>query len=203
MIRHDLFNRYVGALKKQQGAENVIVARDGSGVLVKNFMMPGEYKEKETMIYLEIPEGFGYGVNVSNAFLLLDRGKSRHHLIAIDNVAAIVKRKFNVVIEKKALRKRNWHWICFHPVGDHLYHRARGDEEDKKPRGGEEAICDFLDFLLMVKAVLSGIEYNDRSIIAEVEDMNSRREDILLSQKEWIESVRLSKGWRKIRWLYD
>ncbi len=203
MIRHDLFNRFCAALKKEYGPDQVIAARDSSGVLVTSFLMPGEYEEQKTMIYLEIPEGFGYGVNVSNVFILLDKKKNRHHLIPLDNVASIVKRKFNLVIEKKSLKKRQWYWICFHPYGDRLYDLATGSGSYQKETSSEKITTDFIEYLLMVRAVLSGIAHEDKNILTALDAMNQRREDILLEQKEWIETVKLSKGWRKIKWLYD
>ncbi len=203
MRKQTLINRFLSALKKEYGGERVYVSRDGDGVLITSFSPPESYNIKETMVYIEIPEGFGYGVNITNSYILLDKEKVRHHLIPIENIVGIVQKKFNLTVAAPGLKKREWYWICFYVYGDRLYDENTGNSTFSNAGNPGEYTLDFMEYLSMLKAVLTSIASEDREVIESLERMNSRRGEILAEQNELIDSVKLGMGWRRLTWIYD
>ena len=80
MIRYSYYKRELAKLRAMYG-EGVLVSKDQRGILVKNFRPPKKYKTETALVYLQVPEGFGYGINIMNSWILLNKRTGKEHLI--------------------------------------------------------------------------------------------------------------------------
>ena len=203
MIKNSYFNAELKKLKESCTPEAVFVARKCDFVLVKNFEPPRFYKKPSTGVLMEIPSGFGYGMNILNSFILLDRKFARHHLFQAD-VSPLFRDARHSMSDTglKPGRKECWFWICFHMTDDDAYRESK----TARPGGAEEItprfMVGFVEFLNMLKVVLQAIADEDPRMIQELQTMNRNRDKILDERRRAIEEFDLSLNWRRLKWMY-
>jgi hypothetical protein len=202
MIKYSYFENQLSQLKKAYKPENVYVGKNNAAVLVRNFRPPGYFKTKATSVLLEIPPGFGYGINIPNSFILLKKGFSKFHLYPISTVRNEVKKLFNINISERIYKENTWFWMCFHMWGDRLYDINTGKKTSKEVMNAEKAMVGFLEYLNMVKAVLEAIARGDVIILDGLKDMNENREKILKQREQLIKDFTVSNYWKKLKWMY-
>ena len=64
IVRHEYFLSELRRLFSEFERENVLISQKRDGIIVKNMHIPAKYGRKDTSIYLIVPEGFGYGINI-------------------------------------------------------------------------------------------------------------------------------------------
>lgn len=201
MIKKSLYDRELSLLKKKYGAENVITIRNISSIIIKNFRPPAFFRIKETALYIEITEGYGFGISPMNSFIMLPAASRKFHLFEMgDNffvpeVLADFK-KFPEKVRKTGL-KQKWFWICFHFSDNPSEKVDMKDDENEK--------IDFVGIVEYVSAiylVLQKISQGDPEMMLLLRRMALNYEKVSEERKKIVKMFKLELNWKKIKWMY-
>jgi len=202
LIKYSYYNRNLTELKKQYGPGNVFVSKKNDAVMVRNFVPPLYYRMDETWVYLDIPQGFGYGINISNSYVLLNKKMGRSHLYQSDQLFPEIADSFNISFQKKEIKGKEWFWICFHMWGDKLFDNNTGRTTYNPDVNPEFHMVGFAEYLNMVRVALTLISREDPFFLSELEKMNSEMDNILAERERLIKDFSLSHNWRNLKWVY-
>ena len=205
MIKKSIYERELSILKKKYGTENIITMKNSSSIMIKNFRPPEFFKVKETVLYVEITEGYGFGVSPINSFILLPGECQKFHLFEVEAEAEedlIMQelgtdfKKFQNRIQKIAGNKK-WFWICFH------FH----DTPPAKVDGGEDEDGKFdfvgiVEYVSAIYLVLQRISKGDPEIMMLLKRMAVDYEKAARERKKLVKMFKLEINWKKIKWMY-
>jgi len=201
MIKKSTYERELSILKKRYGAENIITMKNSSSIMIKNFRPPEFFKVKETVLYVEITEGYGFGVSPMNSFILLPEECQKFHLFEAEGNFIMQEfgpdfEKFQNKIQKIAGNKK-WFWICFHFHDKPPAKVEGGDDDDDK--------FDFVGIVEYVSAiylVLQRISKGDPEIMMLLKRMAVDYEKAARERKKLVKMFKLELNWKKIKWMY-
>jgi hypothetical protein len=213
MIRYSYLINQLKVLREAYGAENVKVNKGNTLVLIRNFKLPPKYGMESTAVLAEIPEGYGYGIEILNTFILLDRKTARNHLFEIKDLSKTVSEQFPFMKQGKGKvdRKPGWFWICVHFWGSTAFDAVRGARTAavREKSGVEEdgAVLDasltgLPEHLKIIRCVLKSLSDRDQATVAEVRRMNRDREQTEQDMKKLIHSFVFDNNWRVMRWMH-
>jgi len=196
MIKKSLYENELAVLKKRYGADNIITMRNSSSIIIQNFRVPEFFKIKETMLYIEIAEGYGYGVSPMNCFIVLPSSYARFHLFPVSpefEEIGLLKdfNKFSGKI-KKISSKESLFWICFH-FKELISSIKEGEKFD---------IIGIVEYVSAVYFVLQKIAQGDNDILRSLEDMADNYQKADEDRRRLLKMFKLELNWKKIKWMY-
>lgn len=196
MIKKSLYEKELALLKKRYGADNIITLRNSLSLIIKNFRVPEFFKIKETILYIEVTEGYGFGVSPMNCFILLPSTCARFHLfpVSFDFLETELLNDFNKFSGKikKISNKESFFWICFH------------FKENYKITNENEKfdIIGIVEYVSAVYFVLQKIAQGDNAIFGALEDMAANYQKADEERKKLLKMFKLELNWKKIKWMY-
>ena len=207
IVRHEYFLSELRRLFSEFERENVLISQKRDGIIVKNMHIPAKYGRKDTSIYLIVPEGFGYGINIIHSYVYLPKNTGKHHLFGMgDELQREVRRRFRLPENNPySSRKKQWFWICLHLAEERNYTRLiRLEKEDVEHALNERKtdLVGFVEHINIVRVVLKQLADGDPSILQQVREMNENREKIVAESERRIREFVLSNNWKKMRWMY-
>ncbi len=207
IIRHEYFLRELNRLFREYERENVLLSPKRNGIIVRNIKVPAKYKQKTTSIYLVVPEGYGYGINIMHSYVFLPNDAGRHHLygMGIDFQKNLCNRFRMPKKNSYSSRRNQWFWICLHLAEDWNYARyvelEEGDVEQELQERKSDLVG-FVEHLGIVKVVLKQLADGEPAILQQARVMNENREQIYADSERRTREFVLSNNWKKMRWMY-
>lgn len=219
MIKYSFYTRELKELIEQYGGK-VLSPRDASAVIVRDFLLPAGFKTSSCSVYLEIPSGFGYGVNIQNSYLLLGPEDSRKHLIESD-IWDDIERSFDMRRKSPQYKNKKWYWMCLHlgkqedyrfapfmghkvchrvEIGNPEYFEAEESREDPAPPAPN--MIGLTEYLKLLQLVLQKIAAGDSELMKELSRMNEGRSQYRADCVDDIRSAEMSNNWRKMKWMF-
>jgi hypothetical protein len=184
-------------------------------VLIRDFSLPKKLGMQSTALLAEIPDGYGYGIDILNTFILLDRKTCKQHLYESKDLSKVVAAQFPFMDKDKdkdrADRKLGWFWICLHLWGSAAYDQVRSSGTSGKvsiPGSGDEnsvteaSLTGLTEHLKIIRCVLKSLSDRDQATLADLRRMNRDREKTALEMKKLIDSFVFDNNWRVMRWMY-
>ncbi len=192
MVKKSFYASELSVLQKRYGKENIVLGKNDPSLIIKNFKPPAYYETEETRLFIDISDGFGFGLNVMNSCILLPEKFERFHLFKADE---IIKRfrfaeKFPEPVFGKGFFKKNFSWffICFHFIFDSF------EDAEKNPVG-------LIEYTSAVYAALLELASGNPEVIRSFQNMMTNFETLQAERAARMEAIKLSADWKKIRWM--
>lgn len=207
MIKKSLYENEITLLKKRYGADNILTAKNSWSVIIKNFVPPSFYKVKEAMLYIEVSDGYGFGIAPMVSYISLPAGFSKMHLFRVGNeiipgmgVQVAFSKDFYRFPEKirKIPDKHAWFWMCFH-----FY--ANFKMIDNGTLADPAAETDFIGMVEYVAAiyfVLQKIAEGDAAMMLSMTNMLENYENARDEREKLVDMFKLELNWKRIKWMY-
>lgn len=205
MIKQSYLQEELKELRIRFGASNIFLSEDNGFLMIQNFPVPGFFKKKETCLVFEIPAGFGFGVNVFNSYILLNRKFEKKHLYTFQKKFSEkypgLESHFHIQFDSGTYRADRWFWLCFHMWGDPVFEKSKGVVRIGKPHR-EDAMVGLLEYTGIIRLALDSIARGDKKMLLAVRDMSDQRQNLLRDHKISVEQFILERNWKKLRWMY-
>lgn len=198
------------SLSRQYGEENVLVPDTMDCLLIRNFPLPAGYKLDRTMLFIRIPEGYGYGSEILESWVLLSKRVPYSHLVHLRDQEVLddIQEKLATEIPKRDLRRREWYWICAHLWGTCEYdHQTK--EASVKSKGARilqekldpaSRTVGIVEFQSIVRYILQFLAVRDKKLNAILAKIGEERSRIRSEAKKEAQSWTLAQGWRELPW---
>ncbi|MBL0265761.1 MAG: hypothetical protein IPQ05_18315 [Leptospiraceae bacterium] len=193
MIKQSYLQSELSLLRKKYKKENII--HHGKGVIIKNMPIPKGFGSETGALFLEIPDGYGFGINIMNCYIMLDKKKEKFHLFDMgwENMPSDLAEHFS--FDKKLTK--SWYWICFH-----LSTETRGVYSSNKDRTKESDMVSATEFPHLIYIVLRAIRDGDPNMLARIGEMNERRKELQDEYRAMMARLTLELNWKKLSWMY-
>lgn len=187
MVNYSFLKDQISLLRKELGKKNVIQLN--KYILLKDIKVPRAFSGDGAVLCLEIPEGYGFGMEIQNVQILLDKKKELNHLheIAWDKMPQEVQNEFH--IGNRVLK--SWYWVCF-------YIRSGWKGSDKST----VKEIPLREFPYLMNIVLQAIQNEDKIMLTKIKEMNLNRDEFLGQYKNLMNRITLENNWKKISWMY-
>ncbi len=187
MIKYSYLKDQISNAKKELGKNNVIQLK--KYILIKDIKIPKSFGEERGVLCLEIPEGYGYGVEIINVYILLDKNKGKFHFYEIpwNNMTEEVVNEFH--LGNKIIN--SWYWICFHILPES---NLQNENKETVP---------LREFPRLIYIVLKAIADEDPGMMGQLKDMNLARDEFLNEYKKLMNQITLENNWKKLSWMYS
>lgn len=192
MIKKSFYASELGQLRKKYGQENIVTGKNDPSLIIKNFKPPAYYETDETRLFIDISDGFGFGLNVMNSCILLPDKFERFHLFKADDLIKNLSfaDKFSEPVFSKGFFKKNYSWffICFHFIIDSF------EEAEQSPVG-------LTEYTSAVYGALLELASGNPETIRSFQNMMTNFETLQKERASRMEAIKLSADWKKIRWM--
>jgi len=113
-------NEDLRLLCNKYGSDRVFWPRDGSWIMVKDFPLPSNFKQKTTNILILVPDNYGYGGCYRDIFIspdleLLDKKGRSYRRFGSDIHGYEEIPYSNLPKELKTqIKNKKWYYLCLH-----------------------------------------------------------------------------------------
>lgn len=205
MIRHSYFTEQLHLLKNVYG-EGVRVAANSQAVMVQNFKPPPAYKETYAPVVMDIPDGYGFGINIFDVWISLSKSVQKEHLLFEyrEDQLQLALDALKINPKSNLWKHKSWYWLCLHVAGTKEY-----DDYTGKHTYSPDAIRDLakmiglLEHIRLIYVALDSIAKGELSTLRSLENMIRHREQIAKEADRLVEEFRFNQNWRRLRWMYE
>ena len=187
MIKFSYLKDQISNAKKVLGKSNVIQLK--KYILIKDIEIPKKFGEERGVLCLEIPEGYGYGVEIMNVHILLDKNKAKSHFHEIPWNSLPIEVVDEFHLGNKIIN--SWYWICFHILPEA---NLQNENHETVP---------LTEFPRLIYIVLKAIADEDPRMMSGLREMNQTRDEFLNEYKKLMNQITLENNWKKLSWMYS
>ena len=188
MIKYSYLQDQILKLKKEFGKKNIILLKNH--VLIKNIKIPLEFGSETGVLSLEIPDGYGYGIDVMMIHILVGKNKSMHHFTELNwtFMPVEIQNEFNIIEKKMS----SWYWMCFHIKSNYRIKEENSNE-----------LVPLREYPFLLYIVLDAIAKEDPKMLEMLKMMNLNRDEYYKEYKKLMSEISLENNWKKMSWMYD